>query len=93
MKYPTVAFKLYPLMVTGMMPLCPDSIFEEDFTTAMLCCCSQFLVEVKNDPSLSIMLYTLVWADERPAPESIRTSNLFPVSTVTVGQSDTSCMV
>ena len=52
MKYSTGAFKLCPLMVTGMMPLCLDGIFKGDFTTAMLCCCSQFLVYVKNEPSL-----------------------------------------
>ena len=52
MKYPTGAFKLCPMMVTHMMPLCLGGIFKGDFTTAMLCCCSQFLVYVKNDPSL-----------------------------------------
>ena len=51
MKYPTGAFKLCPLMVTGMMPLCLGGI-SKDLTTAMLHCCSQFLVYVKNDPSL-----------------------------------------
>ena len=36
------------------------------------------------------MLYMLVWANERAAPESIRALNLFPAFIVTVGQSDTS---
>ena len=35
------------------------------------------------------MLYTLVEADERAAPESIRALNLFPAYTVTVRQLDT----
>ena len=39
------------------------------------------------------MLYMLVWANERAAPESVRTLSLFPACTVTVGQSDTSPMV
>ena len=39
------------------------------------------------------MLYMLVGANERPAPESIRALNLFPACTITVGQSDTSPMV
>ena len=51
MEYPTGAFNLCPLMVTGMMPLCLGGIFKGDFTTAMLCCCFQFLAQVKNDPS------------------------------------------
>ena len=50
-KYPTGAFKLCPLMVTGMMPMCLGHIFKGDFTTAVLCCCSQFLVSVRNEPS------------------------------------------
>ena len=36
------AFKLSPLMVAGMMPLCQGGILKVDFTTAMLCCCLQF---------------------------------------------------
>ena len=52
MKYPTDTFKLCPLMVTGMMPLSLGGIFKGVFTTAMLCCCSQFLVLVKNDHSI-----------------------------------------
>ena len=44
MKYPTGAFKLCPLMVTGLMPLHLGGIFKGGFTTAVLCCCSQFLV-------------------------------------------------
>ena len=39
-------------MVTGMIPLCIGGIFKRGFTTAMLCCCSQFLVKVEDDPSL-----------------------------------------
>ena len=39
----TGTFKLCPLMVTGMMPLCLGGIFKGDFTTVVLCC-SQFLV-------------------------------------------------
>ena len=38
------AFKLCYLIVTGMMPLCLGGIFKGDFTNAMLCCCSHFLV-------------------------------------------------
>ena len=34
------------------------------------------------------MLYTLVQAIVRAAPESVRVLNLFPACTVTVGQSD-----
>ena len=52
MKCSTGAFKLCLLMVTGMMPLCICGIFKGDFTTAMLCSCSQFLMYVKNEPSL-----------------------------------------
>ena len=36
------------------------------------------------------MLCTLVWANERTAPESIRALHLFPVGAITVGQSETS---
>ena len=36
--------KLFPLMMHGVMPLCLDGILKGNFTTAMLCCCSQFLV-------------------------------------------------
>ena len=39
------------------------------------------------------MLYTVVSANERVAPESIRALNLFHACTVTLGQSDTSPMV
>ena len=39
-------------MLTDMMPLFLGGIFKGDLTTAMLCCCSQFLVYVKNYPSL-----------------------------------------
>ena len=52
MKYPTGASKLCPLMVIGMTQLCLGGIFKGDFITSILCCCSQFLVLVKNDPSL-----------------------------------------
>ena len=41
----------------------------------------------------SIMLYTLVWANERAAPESIRALNHFPACTITVWQCDTSPVV
>ena len=37
-------FKLCALMVIGMKPLCLGGIFKGDFTTAVLCCYSQFLV-------------------------------------------------
>ena len=40
-----------------------------------------------------IMLYILVWANERDAPEQIRALNLFPACSVTVGQSGTRPMV
>ena len=46
------AFKLCPFMVIAMMPLYLGSIFKVDSTTAILCCCSQFLVYIKNEPSL-----------------------------------------
>ena len=52
-----VALKLCLLMVIGIMPLCLGGIFKVDFTTAMLCCCSQFLVYVKNKPSLWMNSY------------------------------------
>ena len=44
MKYHAGAFRLYPLMVIGMMPLCLGGVFKGDFTT-------QFLVYIKNEPS------------------------------------------
>ena len=52
MKYPTGAFKLCSLMVTGMMSLCLGGIYKGDFTSAMLCCYSLFLLYIKNDPSI-----------------------------------------
>ena len=36
--------KLCPLIVTGMMPLHLGGGVKGDVTTAMLCCCLQFLV-------------------------------------------------
>ena len=51
-KYPNGVFKLYLLMVTGIMPLCLVGIFKGVFSTTMLCCHSRFLVYVKNEPSL-----------------------------------------
>ena len=41
-------------MVIAMTLLCPGGIFKGDFTTAILCCCSQLLVEVKIESSLSM---------------------------------------
>ena len=46
------SFKLHPIILIGMTPLCLGGIFKVDFTTAILGCCSQFLVKVKNEPSL-----------------------------------------
>ena len=48
------AFKLCPLMVIGMMPLWLGGIFKGDFTTATLYCCLQFLMQVKNKPSICV---------------------------------------
>ena len=40
----------------------------------------------------SIILYMLVWANKRAAPESIRALKHFPACTLTMGQSSTSPM-
>ena len=39
------------------------------------------------------MLYILVKANERTAPESVRVLNLFPACTVTVGQPEASYII
>ena len=41
-----------PITIIAMVPLCLGGIFKVDLTTAILCCCSQFQVKVKNEPSL-----------------------------------------
>ena len=42
-------FEIVSFDGNGIMPLCLGGIFKKYFTTAILCCCSQFLVYVKNE--------------------------------------------
>ena len=51
-----------------------------------------FPSEDTDDPS-AVLLYMMIHANKRAAPESIMALNLFPACTVTVRQSDTSPMM
>ena len=53
-KYAIFSLMTVPLIFMGTMPLCHSGILSDDLTVPIVAFCSQFLVYVRNFPSLCI---------------------------------------